>query len=266
MRRRDLAPPHYCRNGCGMEEQMAVMNPSPAPEEPGWGWRDIGFALAVFVGGSAAVVILVRFAGALLGLEPGGGLLSPAAYIVGVGVYLALLLGIYLFGARRAGWAALGLRGAHWLNFALVPLLFVVGVSVVASLNLLVAQLAGSFENPQVDAISGGQAFGLGQLGAGLLLIAVLVPFVEELFFRGMLYPLLRRRLPAAAAVAANAAIFSVVHVIPVLLPGLFVVGLLLAYLRERSGSIWPGVLYHMMQNGLAMVAIYAALRLGAMP
>jgi hypothetical protein len=80
-----------------------------------------------------------------------------------------------------------------------------------------------------------------------------------------MLYPLLRRRMPAALAIMANAAIFSLVHVIPVLIPSLFVVGLCLAYLRERSGSIWPGVLYHAMQNSLAMVAIYAALRMGSL-
>ncbi|MEI7772525.1 MAG: type II CAAX endopeptidase family protein [Chloroflexales bacterium] len=235
------------------------------PEGPGFGWRDLGLALLVFAAGGAAVVLLVRLATSLLGLQPGGGLLSPTAYLAGVGLYLALLLGIYLFGARRAGWAALGMRGTSWVNFALVPLIFIVGLSGVAAVNTLVTKVAGSFENPQVDAISGGKSMSLGGLAAGLLLIAVLVPFVEELLFRGMLYPLLRRRAPAAVAIVANAAIFAAIHLIPVLIPGLFVVGLCLAFLRERSGSVWPGVLYHMMQNGLAMLAIYVALNMGAL-
>jgi uncharacterized protein len=243
--------------------QEEIIAPPPAPEEgPGFGWRDLGLALLVFVAGSAAIIILGRFAAAALGLKPGGGLLSPGAYVVGVGLYLALLLGMYLFGARRAGWAALGLRGTSWVYFALVPLLFMIGMSALISINLLIMRTVGSFENPQVDAISGGRAMSPGEFVAGLLLIAVLVPFVEELFFRGMLYPLLRRRAPAALAIVANAAIFALAHAIPILIPGLFVVGLFLAFLRERSGSVWPGVLYHVMQNGVAMLAIYAALNL----
>ncbi|MEI7644019.1 MAG: type II CAAX endopeptidase family protein [Chloroflexales bacterium] len=241
-----------------------MKNEPTAPDGPGFGWRDLGSALLVFLLGGVAVMISARLATRALGQMSGVGLLSPVAYVAGVGLYLALLLGIYLFGVRRAGWAALGMRGTSWVNFALVPLIFIVGVSAVASVNMLVMKAVGSFENPQVDAISGGKPMSLGGLGAGLLLIAVLVPFVEELFFRGMLYPLLRRRAPAAVAVVANAAIFAMVHMIPVLIPGLFVVGLCLAFLRERSGSIWPGVIYHAMQNGLAMLAIYVALNMGA--
>ena len=240
-----------------------MQNELIVPEEPGFGWRDLGLALLVFVVGGTAVVFSGRSVAALLNLPPSSGLLSPVAYVSGVGIYLALLLGIYLFGARRAGWAALGLRGTSWVNFALVPLLFVVGLSLLLAVTKLMTMLVGNFDNPQVNAISGGKAMSLGELGAGLLLIAVLVPFVEELFFRGMLYPLLRQRAPATLAVVANAAIFAAVHMIPVLIPSLFVVGLCLAFLRERSGSIWPGVCYHAMQNGMAMLAIYVTLNMG---
>ncbi|EFO81782.1 Abortive infection protein [Oscillochloris trichoides DG-6] len=227
------------------------------PTHPGFGWRELGLTLLVFFGGSAAMIIMMRFIVVLLNLPTEGGLLSPPAYITGIGFYLMLLLGMYLFGARRAGWAALGVRTTAWYYYAMVPLLFVIGVSAVAALNMLIMQIIGAFENPQVEAISGGAAMSLGEFGAGLLLIAVLVPLVEELFFRGMLYPLLRQHLPMLVAVILNAAIFSAIHLIPVLLPSLFVVGLILAFLRERSGSIWPGVLYHMFQNGMAMLLIY---------
>ena len=240
-----------------------MQNELIAPEDLGFGWRDLVLALLVFLCGGIAVVFLGRFVASLLILPPSTGLLSPVAYVSGVGLYLMLLLGIYLFGARRAGWAALGIRGTSWLNIALVPLLFIVGLSVMLAVTKLMTMLVGNFENPQVNAISGGKAMSLGELGAGLLLIAVLVPFVEELFFRGMLYPLLRQRAPAALAIVANAAIFAIVHMIPVLIPSLFVIGLCLAFLRERSGSIWPCVFYHAMQNGLAMLAIYVALNTG---
>ncbi|NTW00057.1 MAG: CPBP family intramembrane metalloprotease, partial [Oscillochloris sp.] len=158
-----------------MHDELLVPDPVPpsAPERLGWGWRDLGLTLLVFIGGGAVLMLLVRFVASLLGIQPGDGMLSPVTYVAGIGLYLALLLGIYLFAARRVGWAALGLRSTGWINFALVPLLFIVGMCGLISVNLLVMQLAGNFENPQVQAISGGKAMSLVDLGAGLLLIAV---------------------------------------------------------------------------------------------
>ena len=40
----------------------------------------------------------------------------------------------------------------------------------------------------------------------------------------------------------------------------LFVMGLILALLREYTGSVVPGILLHVMQNGIAIIAIQAAL------
>jgi membrane protease YdiL (CAAX protease family) len=90
-----------------------------------------------------------------------------------------------------------------------------------------------------------------------LLLIAVIAPIAEELFFRGMLYPVLRQRWSAPWAIGINALLFALVHFIPLLLPALFFIGLILAWVRERTQSIVPGILLHAMQNGLVVVAVY---------
>jgi membrane protease YdiL (CAAX protease family) len=241
-----------------------LIDDAPRPHAAGWGWREIGATLVLVVAATLALSLVARGLVAAFGLEAGDSLVSPALYLVGVGIYLAAVAGVYLFAARRAGWGALGLRGAPWPNFALVGPLFIVEVLALAAVNSLVGLLAGGFENPQVDAITGGQPIGPTELAMLLLLVAGLVPFAEELFFRGMVYPVMRRRFGAPAAIALNAAFFSLAHVIPVLLPGLFVVGLLLAYLRERSGSIWPSVCLHALQNSLAMISIAVALSSGA--
>lgn len=233
---------------------------SIAPSAPAWGWRDLaGVGLVVVIGG-ALLVLALRFVIQVFGLAGGDGLAAPAAYLLTAGIYLLMILGIYLFAARRAGWAALGLRAPGWLNMALVLPLFFVGMFMLISVNLVIMLIMGEFENPQIEAITGGQALSPATLAALLLLVAGLVPFAEELLFRGMLYPLLRARMGVAAAIALNAALFALVHIVPILLPALFVVGLLMAYLRERSGSIWPSVAFHMLQNGLALVAIAAQL------
>ncbi len=249
------------------EERTAgpVAGEAPRPAAEGWGWPAVGATLALTVGAALALGLVTRGAVAALGLEVGQSLVSPALYLVGVGIYMAAIAGVYLFAARRAGWGALGLRGAGWPSFALVVPLFILEIFALALVNSLVGLLAGGFENPQVDAITGGRAISPAELVMLLALVAGLVPFAEELFFRGMVYPLMRRRLGAPAAVALNAAFFAAAHFIPLLLPGLFVVGLLLAYLRERSGSIWPGVCLHALQNSLAMISIAVALSGGAL-
>jgi membrane protease YdiL (CAAX protease family) len=249
-----------------IEEQGGVaVAEHPQQEGPGWGWRELGAALALTIVAALLLSIVARASVAALGIEAGNALVSPTIYLLGVGVYLAVILGVYLFAARKAGWAALGLRQAPWSSFALVGPFFILEILGLALVNGLIGFLAGGFENPQVDSITGGQALSPRDLIMLLVLVAGLVPFAEELFFRGMLYPLLRSRMGPLAAIVANAALFSLAHFIPLLIPGLFVVGLFLAYLRERSGSIWPSVCLHALQNSLALVSIAAALANGSL-
>lgn len=89
-----------------------------------------------------------------------------------------------------------------------------------------------------------------------LVIVAGLVPVVEELFFRGMIYPLLHRRWGTSVAIVASATIFAICHFIPILMPGLFFVGLILGFLREWSKSVVPGIVLHSLQNGIFLVVI----------
>ena len=97
------------------------------------------------------------------------------------------------------------------------------------------------------------------------LVVASIGPLVEELLFRGVLLSALLRRLRTAWAVLASAALFALVH-LPDLhwlwyaLPNLALLGVVLAWLRLRSGSLWPSVIAHASNNLLAMVALFASL------
>jgi membrane protease YdiL (CAAX protease family) len=96
-----------------------------------------------------------------------------------------------------------------------------------------------------------------------LLLAGIIAPIVEETVFRGMIYGWLRSHLPVALAVVVSAAIFAIAHVIPVLLPALFVVGLILAIAYEWSGSLWVSILLHALQNSLTVTLIFVYLAVG---
>lgn len=232
------------------------------PAGPGWGWGDVAATMVLTFVAGLVLILVARSVLELFGLDAGESLIAPPVYIVGVGIYLAILAGAYFFVARRVGWAPLGLRPPSFGDLLIVLPLFFAGTIGLLVVNGGLALILGSFENPQADTITGGRPLASGELVAALLLVAILVPFVEELFFRGMVYPLMRAHMGALPAMALNALCFAAVHFIPLLIPGLFVVGMLLAYLRERSGSIWPSVFYHMLQNSLALLAINAALQM----
>ena len=90
----------------------------------------------------------------------------------------------------------------------------------------------------------------------------LLAPFMEELFFRGFLYPLLARRLGIAVSALLTAASFALLHAsqlahawAPVLL--LFVVGLVLTLIRARTFSVAASFLVHVGYNGSLFVLLY---------
>jgi hypothetical protein len=224
---------------------------------PAWYWRDVGtVALLVLAGFFLAMWSI----SALIG--PDARLTSPLVYVATIVIYGLLLAGVYLFAVRRAGWRAVGWQAADTQTLVITtPLMLLLALCGMVLINLLVALLqGGSFENPQHEALTGGEALSNSELALLFLLVAGLVPIAEELFFRGMIYPLLRARWGAYVAIIASAALFAVVHVIPTLLPALFFVGLVLGLLREWSKSVIPGILLHATQNGLALLAIQAAM------
>ena len=87
-----------------------------------------------------------------------------------------------------------------------------------------------------------------------LFIAAVVVAAIcEESLFRGLLLELLRRRSGWIAAVASSAFLFGVFHLNPIVLLPTALVGAYLAILVWRSGSIYPAVLAHALNNGLAL-------------
>jgi len=97
------------------------------------------------------------------------------------------------------------------------------------------------------------------------LMVVSLGPLVEEVLFRGALLSALLRRLPVGWSVAACVLLFGVVH-LPGLhfkwyaLPDLMLLALALCWLRLKSGSLWPAVLAHGVNNAVAMVALFVAI------
>lgn len=240
---------------------MFDTNTHPHHETPPWTWRDLGAVILLIIIGTAFVFLTLRVLVLISGATLEAGMASPVGYIGSAAIYGILILAIYLVVVRRTGWAALGIRRAPWQAYIATPLYLLGALIGMAFINIVIIRLSGStFENPQVEALTGGQPFTPQTLALLLVLIAGLVPIAEELFFRGLLYPLLRYQWGADAAIVVSALIFAVAHFIPLLIPALFFVGLFLGLLREKSGSLLPCILFHAMQNGIVLLSINAEL------
>lgn len=97
----------------------------------------------------------------------------------------------------------------------------------------------------------------------GILSITI-APLMEELFFRGFLYPVLARGIGVTFAIFLTAVGFALLHGAqlgfswgPVLV--IFLVGLVLTIVRARKNSVAASVLIHMAYNGTITVAMFAA-------
>ncbi|WP_228469616.1 CPBP family intramembrane glutamic endopeptidase [Paenibacillus sp. JNUCC31] len=106
--------------------------------------------------------------------------------------------------------------------------------------------------NTQADFQTAAQG---GPLSLFILIItgAILTPLSEEFVFRGVIANALNR-YGAWAGVVGSAAIFGVIHGFTVILLDAFMVGILVGYLFRKTGSIWPGVVVHIVYNGLNLL------------
>jgi uncharacterized protein len=88
-------------------------------------------------------------------------------------------------------------------------------------------------------------------------------PFMEELFFRGFLYPVLARRLGVMLGVVLTALPFALIHQPeykawgPVLI--IFLVGVVLTLVRAKMKSVGASFIVHSIYNGVPVVAAIIA-------
>ncbi|MEE8535077.1 MAG: CPBP family intramembrane glutamic endopeptidase, partial [Kiloniellales bacterium] len=187
--------------------------------------------------------------------------------LIALAVHTTFLIGaVYLVAIRRRGlsWRDLGLRPipAGWTLRAVGATL--IAFPMVAGVNLAIQTLLleAPQHNPQFDVIAPG-GFSWSALVGMLIVAGVIVPFAEELFFRGLLYGWLRRRIGAWLAALASALFFSLLHNILWLVPALTVLGVILARVYEKSGSLWAVMVTHGLFNAVTVVVIYVLLGLG---
>ena len=96
--------------------------------------------------------------------------------------------------------------------------------------------------------------FGYDALGltTAFLIIAILAPFLEELFFRGFIYRIFTKTWPLWLGSILSALLFALIHFqLQTIIP-LFILGLILNFAYQKTGSVWTSVAFHSFNNSIA--------------
>ncbi|MDI9635608.1 CPBP family intramembrane metalloprotease [Kamptonema cortianum] len=180
---------------------------------------------------------------------------SVAMVIVSLGMLLLLpfLLSARIFGVTTSLTRLIIGRKSSWMKWFGIAFLayaanFVVAVPLAAMMNVLLKDLP-TPSHEAVEMLAGSP--NLTTILSMIFLAAVFAPIIEEVMFRGQLYPAMKRFMPIGVAVVLQGVIFAVIHPQgPILWPALAIVGVTAAILSEETGSLVPAILMHALHNG----------------
>lgn len=214
-------------------------------------------ALVALVGGGT--VLATR----LLAADWAAGHRADVGAVLVAEAYLALLAALALaFGGPAGLRDRLGFRFTSAADLAGALGLWIVALVAGGVVTAALAPFMGQPESNTVTLLR--QSFDPLFVAVIVPTVCLLGPAAEELLFRGALYGWLTRRLPAGVALVVTAALFAGAHLLPTLLPVLFVFGLAATFIRARTGSTLNSFAMHATQNTFAVLATYALLTQGA--
>ena len=90
-----------------------------------------------------------------------------------------------------------------------------------------------------------------------LILLAVAVPIVEELLFRGLILDSLSESYGSWASIFISSVIFAILHIHPLSILNAFWGGMIYGYVRMRTNSLWPSIFLHSMWNGHIVLLLF---------
>lgn len=225
------------------------------------------FWLAAFV---ASFVLSSLIASLLLLLAQAAGMQWSVQTTVGSLIFrlvMYMVMAIVLLGLpyvlvkrRMLSWRQLGL--GRMLQFrdiglALAGAIIYVLSTVVVQLSL---QQVPGFNSSQPQDLGISTHLVGGDLLLAYIVLVILTPFFEEFIFRGVLYGELRHyKMKQWPAIIIVSALFGLAHGQWNVGLDVFCLSVVACYLRELTGTIWPGVVLHMLKNAVAFYFVFIA-------
>lgn len=243
------------------EQVGPLLEPAPPPRDPVWSGLDV-FRLLIM-----ALVILFACVFAMLAVVPGATLktrwirlaASPELGIIAQMLAWLVLLGYMYILVTKERRSPRFWKAIHW-NWPANIWPFLGGGLVMQGVFLLLARFFPFPKETPFDVLL--------RRPTTVILIAVfavtLGPLMEELFFRGFLYPVVARRFGIGTGISVSALGFGLMHAAQygyswasVFL--IFLVGVVLGIVRARKNSVAAGFLMHAAYNGTIILMLLIA-------
>ena len=222
----------------------AAISPQPRAEAAGSRFAE-HWAEIKFVGGVFGLLLATSFVYGLLAHRNDSPWPDVAAQAVGA---LIVLTAVALRRREVGFYFKLHPIGARaWAGLAAVAVVFLIAMTAYFT---ALERLGVPFTSATSLFVRAGWP-----LWAILALISVAPAVFEEIAFRGVIQSSLERVLNARDAWLIQAALFSVLHLTPLIFPSHFIMGLCFGYLRRRSRSVYPGMVLHGAWNALVVLS-----------
>lgn len=172
---------------------------------------------------------------------------------------LLIVAGVpWLLGRHTTSREEVGLtRLISWGDMGLSLLGFVVYLILSAIILYLVTLVFPAFDSTQMQETGFGNVSQRHEFILAFLTLVVVAPLAEEILFRGYLYGKLRKTVPVWLAMLLTSVLFAAIHGQWNVAVDVFALSIVLCILRETTGSIWAGVLLHMVKNGIAFYILF---------
>ncbi len=161
----------------------------------------------------------------------------------------------------------LGLCGwPSWTDILLSPVAYVVYL-ILATAVMAVFSSFSWFDAEQVQDVGYSVMMSGGERALAFIMLVVVAPVAEEIIFRGWLYGKLRQKFAVfknkwagmILAIFLVSVLFGALHMQWNVGVNVFALSIVLCVLREITGTIYSGILLHMIKNGLAFYLLYVA-------
>jgi len=234
---------------------LRFRKPTEPREPPLWGWEEVLLSISVWYVSQILLAVIVAM------VSPAGASRSPA-FIVGIQVASTAITLAVLFDLvrRRLGqpYSALGLARTAPANLAPTIFLWIAShipiTTVWISWNLALSALLGRGTEAQVLVdLFEGCAREKDVPGVALLVFSgvIVAPLGEETLFRGILFLGVRSRWGPLVATLFSSVVFALFHGSLSAFVPLVVLGAILCYVVERTGSLYPAMVFHGVFNSV---------------
>lgn len=232
----------------------------------------VGLAMFVFFGiDYLATVFFQKYLPVILHWSPSYIASVPSNYYYQF-AYVAITYG--LIGLTLASWllyhkaqnrAVLGYvhvkpRAFGWVPLGLITYYIITGVTIA-----ILSGISRTFKSSTVlkQQIGLDTIHGHLEIFLALLLLMIIDPLIEELVFRGIIFTSLKQKFPVLIAALGTSILFALPHMIEnnygllyVLGVATFVMSMILCWLRQKTGSLYPGMVLHGSANGITVLAL----------